>query len=315
MLIFVKSDIIFISKQYIYSVEGVGVMKEKKAWYVSGYMALLFAIVAGAGGIYLFISQTSQNQPSGLMIGVGIFLVLLSALCLSSLMIVQPNEAKVVTLFGTYMGSVLESGLWMVLPLTSKAKISLKVRNFNSQTLKVNDAEGNPVEIGAVVVFKVMDTARASFDVDNYERFVEIQSETAVRHIAAQYPYDVFSEDVALSLRGNADEVAAELNRELQNRLSVAGVKVIETRLTHLAYAQEIASAMLQRQQAIAIVAARSKIVEGAVGMVDMALRQLEANGITLDDERRAAMVNNLMVSIVSDRAATPVINTGTLYG
>ena len=177
----------------------------------------------------------------------------------------------------------------------------------------MNDAEGNPVEIGAVVVFKVMDTARASFDVDNYERFVEIQSETAVRHIAAQYPYDVFSDHDALSLRGNADEVASELNRELQNRLAVAGVKVLETRLTHLAYAQEIASAMLQRQQAIAIVAARSKIVEGAVGMVDMALRQLEENGITLDDERRAAMVNNLMVAIVSDRAATPVINTGTL--
>lgn len=220
-----------------------------------------------------------------------------------------------VTFFGTYMGSVLESGLWMVLPLTNKVNISLKVRNFNSQTLKVNDAEGNPVEIGAVVVFKVMDTARASFDVDNYERFVEIQSETAIRHIAAQYPYDVFSSDAASSLRGNADEVAAELGNELQNRLAVAGVKVLETRLTHLAYAQEIASAMLQRQQAIAIVAARSKIVEGAVGMVDMALRQLEENGISLDAERRAAMVNNLMVAIVSDRAATPVINTGTLYG
>ncbi|WP_169090063.1 SPFH domain-containing protein [Paenibacillus sp. PL91] len=290
-------------------------MNEKKAWYVSGYMALLISVIAAGGGIFLIISEASKESGSGLMIGVGVFLVLLSAICLSSLMIVQPNEAKVVTFFGTYMGSVLESGLWMVLPLTSKANISLKVRNFNSQTLKVNDAEGNPVEIGAVVVFKVMDTARASFDVDNYERFVEIQSETAIRHIAAQYPYDVFSDGDALSLRGNADEVASELNHELQNRLAVAGVKVLETRLTHLAYAQEIASAMLQRQQAIAIVAARSKIVEGAVGMVDMALRQLEENGITLDDERRAAMVNNLMVAIVSDRAATPVINTGTLYG
>jgi regulator of protease activity HflC (stomatin/prohibitin superfamily) len=290
-------------------------MNEKKAWYVSGYMALLISVIAAGGGIFLIISEASKESGSGLMIGVGVFLVLLSAICLSSLMIVQPNEAKVVTFFGTYMGSVLESGLWMVLPLTSKANISLKVRNFNSQTLKVNDAEGNPVEIGAVVVFKVMDTARASFDVDNYERFVEIQSETAIRHIAAQYPYDVFSDGDALSLRGNADEVASELNHELQNRLAVAGVKVLETRLTHLAYAQEIASAMLQRQQAIAIVAARSKIVEGAVGMVDMALRQLEENGLTLDDERRAAMVNNLMVAIVSDRAATPVINTGTLYG
>jgi regulator of protease activity HflC (stomatin/prohibitin superfamily) len=213
------------------------------------------------------------------------------------------------------MGTVLESGLWMVLPLTTKGKISLKVRNFNSQTLKVNDAEGNPVEIGAVVVFKVKDTAKASFDVDNYERFVEIQSETAVRHIAAQYPYDTFSSTDTLSLRGNADEVASELMSELQSRLGVAGVQVLETRLTHLAYSPEIASAMLQRQQAIAIVSARTKIVEGAVGMVDMALRQLEENGIVLDDERRAAMVNNLMVAIVSDRAATPVINAGTLYG
>lgn len=290
-------------------------MNEKKAWYVSGYMALLFSVVAAAGGIFLTISEASKDSGSGVIIGVGAFLILLSVICLSSLTIVQPNEAKVVTFFGTYMGSVLESGLWMVLPLTNKVNISLKVRNFNSQTLKVNDAEGNPVEIGAVVVFKVMDTARASFDVDNYERFVEIQSETAIRHIAAQYPYDVFSTDAASSLRGNADEVAAELGNELQNRLAVAGVKVLETRLTHLAYAQEIASAMLQRQQAIAIVAARSKIVEGAVGMVDMALRQLEENGISLDAERRAAMVNNLMVAIVSDRAATPVINTGTLYG
>lgn len=296
-------------------VEGVGLMNEKKAWYVSGYMALLFSVIATAGGISLIIFEVSKDSGSTLVTVIGAFLILLSALCLSSLMIVQPNEAKVVTFFGTYMGSVLESGLWMVLPLTSKINISLKVRNFNSQTLKVNDAEGNPIEIGAVVVFKVMDSARASFDVDNYERFVAIQSETAVRHIATQYPYDIFSEDVALSLRGNADEVASELNRELQNRLAVAGVQVMETRLTHLAYAPEIASAMLQRQQAIAVVAARTKIVEGAVGMVDMALRQLEENGISLDAERRAAMVNNLMVAIVSDRAATPVINTGTLYG
>jgi regulator of protease activity HflC (stomatin/prohibitin superfamily) len=203
----------------------------------------------------------------------------------------------------------------MVLPLTDKQKISLKVRNFNSQTLKVNDADGNPIEIGAVVVFKVSDTASAAFDVDDYETFVEIQSETALRHIAAQYPYDVHGEDAAKhSLRGNADEVGDELKKELQERLSVAGVKVLETRLTHLAYAPEIASAMLQRQQAMAIVAARQKIVEGAVGMVDAALRQLIESGIELDEERRAAMVNNLMVAIVSDRSATPVINAGTLY-
>jgi regulator of protease activity HflC (stomatin/prohibitin superfamily) len=202
----------------------------------------------------------------------------------------------------------------MVLPLTVKATISLKVRNFNSQKLKVNDAGGNPVEIGAVIVFKVVDTAKASFDVDQYERFVEIQSETAIRHIAAKYPYDTFEDDTVASLRGNADEVAAELLRELQDRLDVAGVELRETRITHLAYAPEIASAMLQRQQATAIVSARQKIVEGAVGMVDAALKQLEGAGIELDAERKAAMINNLMVSIVSDRAAQPVINTGSLY-
>ncbi|CAM4308408.1 SPFH domain-containing protein [Paenibacillus alkaliterrae] len=289
-------------------------MNEKKAWYVSGYAALLVSLIAAASGVLLIVSEASKDSSSGLIIGIGIFLAVVAAVCLSSLTIVQPNEAKVITFFGTYMGTMLESGLWMVFPFTVKVNVSLKVRNFNSQTLKVNDAEGNPVEIGAVVVFKVMDTAKASFDVDHYERFVEIQSETAVRHIAAQYPYDTFSSTDTLSLRGNADEVASELLRELQSRLGVAGVQVIETRLTHLAYAPEIASAMLQRQQAIAIVSARTKIVEGAVGMVDMALRQLEANGISLDDERRAAMVNNLMVAIVSDRAATPVINAGSLY-
>jgi len=209
---------------------------------------------------------------------------------------------------------VLDSGLWMVAPFTIKTKVSLRVRNFNSQKLKVNDAEGNPIEISAVVVFKVIDTAKAKFDVDDYEEFVEIQSETAVRHIAAQYPYDTIADSDRPSLRANADEVASELLKELQNRLLTAGVEIIDTRLTHLAYAPEIASAMLQRQQAAAIVSARQIIVEGAVGMVDMALTNLAAKGIELDGERRAAMVNNLMVAIVSDRGATPVINTGTLY-
>jgi regulator of protease activity HflC (stomatin/prohibitin superfamily) len=289
-------------------------MNEKKAWHVSGYLALLVALVLAIAGVMLLFDQFTRYEANGLIVAAGFLLIIVASICASSLTIVQPNEAKVITFFGTYVGTVLDSGLWMVLPLTVKAKISLKVRNFNSQTLKVNDAEGNPVEIGAVVVFKVTDTAKASFDVDHYERFVEIQSETAVRHIAAQYPYDIFSASGGFSLRGNADEVASELMRELQSRLQVAGVQVIETRLTHLAYAPEIASAMLQRQQAIAIVSARTQIVEGAVGVVDSALRQLEANGITLDDERRAAMVNNLMVAIVSDRAATPVINAGSLY-
>ncbi|MFD1957231.1 SPFH domain-containing protein [Paenibacillus thailandensis] len=290
-------------------------MNEKKAWYVNGYLALLVALISLAAGIALIIFGINRSEVSAALIVLGVVLVILSVIAFSSLVIVHPNEARVITFFGTYIGTVSSSGLWMVLPLTDKQKISLKVRNFNSQTLKVNDADGNPIEIGAVVVFKVSDTASAAFDVDDYETFVEIQSETALRHIAAQYPYDVHGEDAAKhSLRGNADEVGDELKKELQERLSVAGVKVLETRLTHLAYAPEIASAMLQRQQAMAIVAARQKIVEGAVGMVDAALRQLIESGIELDEERRAAMVNNLMVAIVSDRSATPVINAGTLY-
>lgn len=292
-------------------------MNEKKALCVSGYLALLVAVVAAIGGVYVIAKELmsdTPHAPSGVMIALGFLLVLLAGLCLSSLVIVQPNEAKVITFFGTYIGTVVESGLWMVVPLTTKVTVSLKVRNFNSQKLKVNDAEGNPVEIGAVIVFKVTDTAKATFDVDKYERFVEIQSETAIRHIAAKYSYDTFEDENVPSLRGNADEVAGELLEELQERLHVAGVQLMETRITHLAYAPEIASAMLQRQQAIAIVAARQKIVEGAVGMVDAALKRLEEKGIELDAERKAAMINNLMVSIVSDRAAQPVLNTGSLY-
>jgi regulator of protease activity HflC (stomatin/prohibitin superfamily) len=229
--------------------------------------------------------------------------------------IVQPNEAKVLIFFGQYLGSVRRSGFWWGTPFTIRKKVSLRVRNFNSSKLKVNDVEGNPIEIAAVVVFRVVDSAKALFDVDNYETFVEIQSETALRHIASSYPYDTFEDINASSLRGNADEVAAELARELQQRLQVAGVEVLEARLTHLAYATEIAGAMLQRQQAAAIIAARQKIVEGAVGMVQMAVNKLKEDGvIDLDEERKAAMVNNLMVAIVSEREAHPVINTGTIY-
>jgi len=291
-------------------------MQERKAWRINGFEAILFALLIVGGGIAaLFFGINGQDGGTVVpLIVIGIILLAIAAVALSSLVIIQPNDAKVVTFFGRYVGTILDSGLWMTYPLTNKHTVSLKVRNFNSQKLKVNDAEGNPVEIGAVVVFKVVDSARAMFDVDHYEKFVEIQSETAIRHIAAQYSYDSFSDDNATSLRGNADEVASELMRELQERLSVAGVRVIETRLTHLAYAPEIASAMLQRQQAAAIVAARQLVVEGAVGMVNMALLKLIENGIDLDEERRAAMVNNLMVAIVSDRSATPVINAGSLY-
>ena len=289
-------------------------MNAFKAWHVNGFLALFLSLVCLIGGAAALVFGFRAMPVHIPLVSLGFLLLMIAAVGVTSLTIVKPNEAQVITFFGRYIGTVIKDGLWMVIPFTIKHTVSLKVRNFNSQTLKVNDADGNPVEIGAVVVFRVVDTAKATFDVDNYERFVAIQSETAVRHIAAQYPYDSYSSEQLLSLRGNADEVAAELMGALQSRLRVAGVEVMETRLTHLAYAPEIASAMLQRQQASAIVAARSLIVEGAVGMVEMALRELEDKGIELDGERRAAMVNNLMVSIVSDRAATPVINTGTLY-
>jgi Membrane protease subunits, stomatin/prohibitin homologs len=290
-------------------------MTTKSAWKMNGFAALLLSLLFLAGGIACFIALDKQTEPSPWLIAGGIALLVLFFIMSTALTIVQPNQAKVITFFGRYKGTVSDSGLWMVIPFTHKSKLSLKVRNFNSQTLKVNDAEGNPIEIGCVVVYRVIDTAKAMFDVDNYEKFVEIQSETAIRHIAAHYAYDTFNDEHGPSLRGNADEVGAEMSSELQKRLSVAGVEVLETRLTHLAYAPEIANAMLQRQQALAIISARQRIVEGAVSIVDSALRQLEDNGVELDPERRATMINNLLVTIVSDKAATPVINTGTMYG
>jgi regulator of protease activity HflC (stomatin/prohibitin superfamily) len=201
----------------------------------------------------------------------------------------------------------------MTVPFSSHPKVSLRVSNFNSKTLKVNDVTGNPMEIAAVVVYKVVDSAKAVFDVDNYEEFIEIQSETALRHVATKYPYDDYGAG-DYSLRGNAEEVADELSSELQVRLALAGVKVIEARLTHLAYATEIASAMLQRQQASAIIAARQKIVEGAVGMAQMAVTHLEEASLPLDEERKMAMINNLLVAIISDRGAQPILNTGSIY-
>ncbi|MBD0383444.1 SPFH domain-containing protein [Paenibacillus sedimenti] len=279
-------------------------MKETKAWSLNGFLGLLL-FIAGAGiGIYLLIQQ---------IISLGIIMVVFGFIFVSTITVVQPNEASVITFFGSYLGTIRKSGLWLIVPFSSRKKISLRVRNFNSAKLKVNDIEGNPIEIASVVVFKVVDTYKALFEVDNYDKFVEIQSETALRHVASKYPYDRYEED-GYSLRGNADEVAAELSQELQERLAVAGVEVIESRLTHLAYSTEIASAMLQRQQASAILSARHKIVEGAVGMVQMAITQLEAEGLKLDEEKKAAMINNLLVAIVSDRSASPVINTGTLY-
>ena len=278
---------------------------EKQAWKINGFLAILISLLMLAAAVWLFIN---------LKIVLGIVLVLISLFISSGIVVVQPNQAKVLTFFGSYVGSIREQGIWMTVPLVLRKKVSLRVRNFNSKTLKVNDVEGNPIEIAAVVVFKVIDTAKAIFDVDDYETFVEIQSETALRHVATKYSYDTFDDD-NYSLRGNAEEVSAELARELQDRLAPAGVEVLDARLTHLAYATEIASAMLQRQQATAILAARQKIVEGAVGMAQMAIAQLEKDGvIELDGERKAAMINNLLVAIVSDRSAQPVITSGTLY-
>ncbi|SDO44750.1 Regulator of protease activity HflC, stomatin/prohibitin superfamily [Paenibacillus sp. yr247] len=279
-------------------------MKETNAWSMNGFLGLLLFVIGGGVGVYLLTQE--HFVP-------GVILLVLGLVFVSTITAVQPNEASVITFFGSYMGTIRKSGLWLIVPFSTRKKISLRVRNFNSVKLKVNDIEGNPIEIAAVIVFKVVDTYKALFDVDSYEKFVEIQSETALRHVASKYPYDRFESD-GYSLRGNADEVAAELSLELQERLSVAGVEVIESRLTHLAYSTEIASAMLQRQQASAILSARQIIVDGAVGMVQMAIARLESEGLHLDEERKAAMINNLLVAIVSDRSASPVINTGSLY-
>lgn len=280
-------------------------MTERAAWKGNGFIGLVLLLLLAGGGLFALLDDWLIP---------GIILEIAALVLLTMFTVVQPNQAEVVTLFGAYKGTIRSSGIWITIPFSARKKVSLRVRNFNSVKLKVNDVEGNPIEIAAVVVFRVVDSARALFDVDNYEQFVEIQSETALRHVASKYPYDNF-ELSGYSLRGNADEVAGELLRELQERLKAAGVEVMEARLTHLAYSTEIASAMLQRQQAAAIISARQMIVEGAVGMVQMAIKQLQEQGvIELDDERKAAMINNLMVAIVSDRAATPVINTGTVY-
>jgi regulator of protease activity HflC (stomatin/prohibitin superfamily) len=238
------------------------------------------------------------------------------ALLRPGFIVVQPNESRVLILFGRYIGTVTDAGLWWVNPFTTlwRKTISLRVRNFQGERIKVNDASGNPIEIAAVVVWRVTDTARATFDVEDYEQFVVVQSETAVRHLANQYPYDDYAED-ATSLRRNTDEILSALHVELQERLNTAGIEVLETRLTHLAYAAEIAEVMLRRQQAEALVAARKTMVAGAVGLVQMALAQLaDSDLVELDPERKAAMVSNLIVVLSGDHAPTPVINTGSLY-
>lgn len=232
----------------------------------------------------------------------------------AGLVVVQPNDSRVLVFFGRYTGSIVRPGFYFVNPLTAiwRQSVLLRVRNFQSERIKVNDSSGSPIEIAAVVVWRVVDTAKAVFDVEDFEQFVVVQSETAVRHLASQYPYDAYESDEP-SLLGKNDEVTDALRRELQERLAAAGIDVLETRLTHLAYAREIAEAMLRRQQAAAIVAARRTIVEGAVGLVDMALRKLGEHGtVELDEQRKAAMAANLMLVLTSDRGATPVIDAGS---
>jgi regulator of protease activity HflC (stomatin/prohibitin superfamily) len=260
----------------------------------------------------------NASPAVGLPLMIGGALVLACAiLCTKGFFILLPNEAAVLTLFGRYTGSVKTYGFWWVNPFSVKRKVSLRSYNLNGDKLKVNDKAGNPIEIAAVVVWKVQDTFAACFDVVNYADFVKVQSESAIRHLASTYPYDSWEEgdEHAISLRANIDEVSSALEKELQERLTKAGVKVEEARLSHLAYSAEIAGAMLQRQQASAIIAARRKIVEGAVGMVQMALAKLgEEHVVTLDEERKAAMVSNLLVVLCGNRDPHPVVNTGSLY-
>lgn len=245
---------------------------------------------------------------------IGVVLVVLAGPLFGGLFVVQPNESRVLILFGRYVGTVTDSGWWWCNPFTKRQTVSLRVRNFQSERIKVNDASGNPIEIAAVVVWRVTDTAKAVFDVADYEQFVTVQSETSLRHLASHYPYDDYKRD-AISLRANADEVRGSLTAELQARLQLAGIEILETRLTHLAYAPEIAEVMLRRQQAEAILAARKTMVQGAVSLVQMAVAQLaDSDLVELDPERKAAMVANLMVVLSGDHSPTPVINTGSLY-
>ncbi|MEV5443402.1 SPFH domain-containing protein [Streptomyces sp. NPDC052644] len=294
-------------------------VREFTAYSVGGGFALLAGLVGLAAGVCLVVAGTAVAEDTSAaaragLIALGVLVGLGSLLAMCGLNMVAPGEARVVQLFGRYRGTVRADGLRWVNPLTSRVPISTRVRNHETAVLKVNDAYGNPIELAAVVVWRVEDTAQAMFEVDDFEQFVSTQTEAAVRHIAIEYPYDAHDED-GLSLRGNAEEITEKLAAELHARVEAAGVRVIESRFTHLAYAPEIASAMLQRQQAGAMVAARQKIVEGAVGMVELALDRIaERDIVELDPERKAAMVSNLMVVLCGDRSAQPIVNTGTLY-
>jgi hypothetical protein len=278
------------------------VIQERPALVINGWFGVVVVAVCIAAAVLL---HRSAWVVAPIVVGV---------LVLSSLVIVAPGQTKVVRFFGSYVGTVRRTGLWWIVPLANRRSLSIRVRNFETNHLKVNDADGNPVEIAAIVVWQVADTSRAMYAVDDYVNFVQVQAESALRHVATTHPYDDPGGD-STSLRGNVDVVADELAAEVAQRVTIAGVEIIEVRISHLAYAQEIAQAMLRRQQANAVVAARSRIVEGSVGMVEMALGRLEEHGIVeLDEERKAAMVSNLLVVLCADQPASPVVNTGSLY-
>jgi regulator of protease activity HflC (stomatin/prohibitin superfamily) len=281
---------------------------------VSGWLVVPLLIAAEVVLIYGFIRETGMTPPRGWAFASYMFLMVVAGVLSLGFFTVNPNEARVLQLFGRYAGTVKQDGFHWANPLFRKRRLSLRVRNFESSKVKVNDHEGNPIEIAAIIVWRVSETAEASFEVDDYEHYVKVQSEAAVRNLATQYPYDAYT-DGHKSLRGNTLEIADQLKTEVQDRLAKAGVEVLEARINHLAYSPEIAAAMLQRQQAGAIIAARQRIVEGAVGMVEMALELLSHREIVqLDNERKAAMVSNLLVVLCGDRNTQPVINAGTIY-
>jgi len=287
-------------------------IKEIQKKCVSGYLALVVLPVLFIANGYMFFKAV-QSFDISLMIGF-VLAGLVLLICFAGFFMVQPNQARVLTLFGSYVGSARDTGLRWANPFYAKKTVSLRVRNFDCDPLKVNDSSGNPIEIAAVVVWKVVDSAEASFEVDDYISFVEIQTEAALRNLATSYPYESHGED-EIALRSNQQEIAEKLKLEVQDRLHKAGVEVIEARISHLAYAQEIASAMLKRQQAQAVVAARRTIVDGAVGMVKMALDDLKQQDVLeLDEERKAAMASNLLVVLCAQENAQPVLNTGSLY-
>jgi regulator of protease activity HflC (stomatin/prohibitin superfamily) len=289
-------------------------IRERQTSAVSGGLALAVLLPSLIVIVMLIVLEARSGEPVPWHIIALALLAAVDGVCLGGLFVVNPNEGEVLQLFGSYVGTVKEPGLRWASPFYTKKRISQRIRNFESQHLKVNDIEGNPIEIAAVVVWKVVETAEACFEVDSYENFVHVQSEAALRNLATSYPYDAHDDKIT-SLRGQTAAVAEHLKTEIQERLDKAGVLVIESRISHLAYAPEIAAAMLQRQQAGAIIAARQRIVEGAVGMVEMALERLSQKDILhLDEERRAVMVSNLLVVLCGERAAQPVINTGSLY-